>query len=457
MSSFFKQPEGTINPGQAGSLLRILDSVIVAGRTILNRRGRQPTAPHHPPHSIAELCTELVKHRGEASGLALAREILDRYAMLKESDKLLFFEILLRNFPIDAERVIAAAERYRNNPNFDRLGELAKAMASPRQKLFRRLNMVPGGTGALVEMRGDLLNFLPQKPTLSALEAELKLLLIEWFNRGFLQLQQINWDSSARVLEKIIEHEAVHEINGWSDLRSRLKEDRRLFAFFHPAMPDDPVIFVEIALGRNSATAIAPLIDIKRQVLELTDVDTATFYSISNCHSGLQGISFGNFLIKQVTEHLRAEIPSIKRFETLSPVPGFRDWLQHLLHKKPLPPDLKLLRNLNKPGYDWSGCSASVRSMCLRLCADYLIKAKRGELPVDPVARFHLSNGAYLDNIHWAADLSANGLRRSYGLMVNYVYKPEDIEKNHEAYFEECKVAVSGNLRKLMRGKNNHR
>lgn len=442
-------------PRQASALARILDSVMDAGRVILNRRRGSSDSIDGRPDAIAEQCSELVSHRGEASGLALASEILEAYAELPAEGRWHFFEILNRDFSTDPDKVVQAAERYRQAPDNARLSALRKAIESPRQKLFRRLNMAPGGTGALVRMRGHLLARLRERPALRAIDSDLRHLLIAWFNRGFLTLERINWDSSARVLEKIIEYEAVHEINGWQDLRGRLKEDRRLFAFFHPAMPNDPVMFVEIALGRGSASAIRPLIEADRRLLDSAGADTATFYSISNCHIGLQGISFGNFLIKQVAEDLRLELHRIKRFETLSPIPAFRHWMQQALadggYSGALMDDLKTACVLLAENSTEVPKDDKIRDASLRLCAHYLLNEKRDDYPLDPVARFHLGNGAYLDRINWAADGSIAGAERSFGLMVNYVYKPGDIEKNHEAYFADGKVAASGNVRKLAR------
>jgi malonyl-CoA decarboxylase len=417
----------------------MLDSVLEAGHAILNGQMGSTNKPDGEPDSIARRCAALVGHRGEASGLALAQDILDAYQQLTEEARWQFFDLLARDFATDSSAVSQSAEQYSAEPDFQNLDALRKAIESPCHKLFRRLNMTPGGTGALVRMRGDILARLPNCPELAAIESDLKHLLITWFNRGFLSLQRINWDSPASVLEKIIKYEAVHEINGWDDLRNRLKDDRRLFAFFHPALPDDPVIFVEIALGKGSAKAIGPLISTKRSAPDAADFNTATFYSISNCHNGLQGISFGNFLIKQVAMDLGVEIPSIKRFETLSPVPGFRRWM------------LETNKNSGNDDVEPGSLDDSTKDLLVNMCAKYLLEAKQGDYPVDPVARFHLGNGALLDQIHWAADLSKTGQQRSFGIMVNYVYKPKEIEKNNEAYFAKGLIAASNGVRKLAR------
>jgi malonyl-CoA decarboxylase len=439
-------------PRPAGALSRILESVVDVGRVILNRQRGQTEVAIGQPETIAVQCRELINHRGEASGLALAAEILDAFQDLSEEGRWHFFELLLRDFSTDPDTVIHAGNLYTQQPVFERLNELAKAIESPRRKLFRRPNQAPGGTGALVRMRSDLVDRLHERPELTPIDSDLKHLLIAWFNRGFLVLERINWDSSARVLEKIIEYEAVHEINGWDDLRGRLRKDRRLFAFFHPAMPDDPVIFIEIALGKGSADAIQTLLDSDRELLDSSIVDTATFYSISNCHRGLTGISFGNFLIKQVTENLRQELENIQRFETLSPVPGFRRWMEHSLSTGVSVGAIRDDLNIAKVLLNSSQTpDVSVRDASRRLCAHYLVSEKRNGLPLDPVARFHLSNGAYLDRINFAADDSDAGRQRSFGMMVNYVYDLSEIEKNHEAYFSRDLVAASENILKLAR------
>lgn len=438
---------------QPGAFSRVLDSILEAGHTLLSLQRGPAEQLAGNPERLGKACAELVEHRGEASGLVLAREILDAYENLSWEDREQFFAILQRDFSTDANSVVHAAQRYESDPAHERLDALRRAIESPCLKLFRRLNMAPGGTSALVALRGHMLSLPPGRCELAATESDLKHLLIAWFNRGFLELQGIDWDSSARVLEKIIEYEAVHEINGWDDLRNRLKRDRRLFAFFHPAMPDDPIIFVEVALGRGSASAIEPLIRSERADPCLTKPNTATFYSISNCHKGLQGISFGNFLIKQVAADLASELPSIKRFETLSPVPSFASWLHKVIAGKArceaLDKELHMILPLVAETEPLDSSGEAVQQAGLKLCAHYLLNEKHGDFPADPVARFHLGNGAALDQVHWAADTSEVGRKRSLGIMVNYLYEAGDIEKNHEAYFGEAVVVASKGVCKL--------
>ncbi len=437
------------------TLSRMLESILDAGRDILERSGANKKSRSGRPEDLGEQCRELLSHRGEASGLFLASEILAGYEALPQEGRLLFFELLSKEFSADPDAVIQAAESYRSEPSFERLTKVAKAVEAPRQKLFRRLNMAPGGTSRLVKMRGHLLKVLEERPELRPLDSDLRHLLIAWFNRGFLVLDRIDWSSSACVLEKIIEYEAVHEINGWEDLRGRLEDDRRCFAFFHPAMPDDPLMFVEVALTNSNATAIQPLIASDREIEDARKAATATFYSISNCHQGLQGISFGNFLIKQVTEELRHDLRNIKHFETISPVSGFRRWLESSATNEDLPDslleDLRLANTFLQrlPDPVEPGLSEQVRDAFLRLCAHYLLNEKSDGKPLDSVARFHLGNGASLERINWAADDSPTGVDRSAGIMVNYVYRLNDIEKNHENYFAEGKIAASSTVRKL--------
>jgi malonyl-CoA decarboxylase len=295
-------------------------------------------------------------------------------------------------------------------------------------------------------MRGDLLEVLPSNPALKGVDSDLKHLFVSWFNKGFLELRRIDWSSPALVLDKIIAYEAVHEINGWDDLRSRLREDRRCFAFFHPALENDPLVFVEIALTDDTPGAIAPLLQQDRELPNLEKVNTVVFYSISNCHPGLAGVSFGNFLIKNVVEELKKELPTLKTFVTLSPIPGFRKWLLHadlsgLVGEKLA---AKVLEPLGRV------VDSGVYDALVKLCAHYLLREKFRDLAKDPVARFHLGNGARLHGLHRAADLSAKGREQSAGIMVNYLYDLSKIEINHEAYFERGKISVSPAVSRLL-------
>ena len=434
--------------------MRFLDSILAAGREMLERRWPEQTGPQ----ALGERCKALLTHRGDASGLALAQEIMSAYASLSREDRNDFFGFLSEEFAIQPAAILDAADTYRRELSYDALSQLRGALESPLRTLFGRINMVPGGTRAMVKMREDLLEILGQRPDLRPLDDDLRQLLGTWFNRGFLMLARIDWGSPARVLERIIEYEAVHEINGWDDLRNRLQDDRRCFAFFHLAIEDDPLIFLQVALTHGITTAIDPLLAIDRTLEDPNDTDTAVFYSISTCHKGLHGISFGHFLIKQVVEELRREFENIKQYATLSPVPGFRHWVE-TASEGGLPPviaeHLESARALPSES-DYGGeCELlePVSEMLTQLAAYYLLEAKRGDgQPVDSVARFHLANGASIGGINWGADGSDAGLERSFGIMVNYVYALSDIERNHEAYFQEGRVIASSGVRKLVKG-----
>ena len=441
-------PEDLDKPvsGAMTTLGRTLGSVMEAGREILARRRRGETPVANSAAALIELCRELIDHRGEASGLALAGEIIAGYQLLPESARQAFFTGMVAEFDVDSGVIVEAAQHYRDHPDLEGLWNLTRAVEAPRLKLFRRINMAPDGTRALVVLRGHLLPLLQANPDLRAIDSDLRHLFISWFNKGFLELRRIDWSSPAMVLEKIIDYEAVHEINGWDDLRSRLREDRRCFAFFHPALANDPLVFVEIAFTDDVPGDLAPLLVQGRETSPPDQFNTVVFYSISNCHPGLAGISFGNFLIKNVVEELTKEMPSLKTFVTLSPVPGFRRWLlgadlQGLVAEELIP---RVKEPLGKV------VEATVYDALLKLCAHYLLREKSREAPLDPVARFHLGNGARLHRMHGGADLSVKGREQSAGIMVNYLYDLAKIEENHEAFFDQGKIAVSRTITRLL-------
>ena len=428
------------------SLGRTLVSVMDAGREILARRRRGTPAVANSAAELMTLCRELIDHRGEASGLALAGEIIAGYMKLPTAARVDFFTGLARKFDVDAAAINAAAASYQSRPDLENLWTLTRAVEAPRQRLFRRINMAPEGTRTLVALRGHLLPLLQANPQLRAIDSDLRHLFVSWFNKGFLSLRRIDWSSPAMVLEKIIDYEAVHEINGWDDLRSRLQEDRRCFAFFHPALAYDPLVFVEIALTDAIPADLAPLLVQQREPLPPKKINTVVFYSISNCHPGLAGISFGNFLIKNVVEELRKEMPGLKTFVTLSPVPGFRRWLLEadlggLVNAELIPRVRQPVgRVVEQPVFD----------ALLKLCAHYLLRVKSGDGPMDPVARFHLGNGASLYRMHGGADLSLKGREQAAGIMVNYLYDLARIEENHEAFFDQGKIAVASAVSRLL-------
>lgn len=411
-------------------------------------------------------CKQLLSERGEASGVSLAQETLALYAQLSKDEQTAFFHSLKAEFSPDPGKVLAAAAAYAESPDSARLAVLTREAEPPRQELLRRLNRAPGGTRAIVGMRERLLEVLPKDRELQQVDADFHHLLQSWFNPGFLRIARVDWHTPATLLEQLIRHEAVHEIRGWSDLRRRLQDDRRCFAFFHPALPEEPLIFVEVALLADMPNAIEPLIDIYSTPAAHKDFHVAAFYSISNCQPGLRGISMGNFLIKQVAGLLAAEFPRVKQFCTLSPIPGFRDWLRRTLalpeEGSALPEAVReslaavrrtvgplLERNVGEMRAAERLREKSANDL-LRLCAAYLMGIGEPDgITHDPVARFHLNNGAYLDRLNIGGDLSDKGLRQSLGLMVNYVYDLKTIERNHEQ-FMAGKVEASKQVRGLV-------
>jgi len=440
----------------------LLQSISERGRELLARaRGRGKPSGEVRTENLVELCEHLLSGRGEASGVALAAEILDAYRDLKTGERVAFFEALAHRFGPDRKRLKSAAESYLTKPSEAGEEELQEAAEPRRQEIVRRLNLAPDGTETLVAMRAHLLDALSRRADLAAVDRDFVHLFSSWFNRGFLVLRRIDWSSPAIVLEKIIRYEAVHEIQDWNDLRARIDPpDRRCYAFFHPALTDEPLIFVEVALTKEIPGAIAPILARGRKPLDPREATTAVFYSISNTQKGLAGVSFGSFLIKQVAEEISREFPKLETFVTLSPVPGFAKWLARerktevsgAIHDS----DRAALALLDTPGWEQNEKSrAQLEAPLSALAAHYFLNAKTSYgRPVDPVARFHLGNGAALAHIHAFADLSPRGLQQSHGIMVNYHYDLAEIEKNHEAYAEASEVVASKEVRKLLRPEN---
>jgi malonyl-CoA decarboxylase len=393
---------------------------------------------------LAQLCDALLAESGEYASTALAREAVAKWQSLDERAREQFFDVLAERYSPSEERLKAAAAAYQAEPSSENLIRLQQASESPRRELFDRLNMAPGGTAALVLMRSILLRKIKERPHWRPLDYDLRRRLRSWFNRGFLRLERIDWRTSALVLEKLIEYEAVHAVQGWPDLRRRLASDRRCYAFFHPQLPDEPIIFIEVALTRGMSARVQPLLEVRAPVGDPGLADCAMFYSITNCQEGLRGISFGNQLIKQVAEDLKREFPHLRRFATLSPIPEFRRWLE-----KNAAPELR--ERIADPAWHLGEVPDALEKELLRLCAYYLVKAKEGEEPLCPVARFHLGNGASLDRLNFLGDSSESGMARSAGLMVNYVYWLAELEKNHERYFRERVVSASPAVEKLAR------
>lgn len=379
----------------------------------------------------ASTARALLRLRGDTAGRALAELLVRRYQSLTNNQKIGFFRLLLDEFGADRSAVDSAIANYQTEPTEQTLVTLAEAADSRRLELFRAINTAPGGITALLDMRTVLLAHRRDVPELEPVEKDLKHLLGSWFNRGFLRLEQLTWETPAHILESLIKYEAVHEIRGWTDLRRRLAPDRRSFGFFHPALPDEPIIFVEVALTKGLATSIQDVIDAPTLAPEAegaSDADTAIFYSITNCQTGLRGISFGSFLIKQVTERLAGEQPTLTTFSTLSPIPGFAIWLAE-----------------NRPNIDTTDDASMVQS-----CATYLLTERRRSLPQDSVARFHLRNGACVEQINWRGDTSVKGMAESHGLLVNYLYSGQDITANNEALTLDGVVTASRQVADLL-------
>ena len=378
---------------------------------------------------IDDLCQALLSSRGDVSGMSLAQLILDRYADLDDDDKLAWFLLLANDMDVPAEVAIAAIKAYQDAPSAKNYEAMTAAVEPARLQLIRRLNQTHDATAKLVAMREDLIRFLPEHSDLGKLNVDFKHLFASWFNRGFLVLRPINWSSPAHILEKIITYESVHEIENWDDLRRRLQpEDRRCFAFFHPAMPDEPLIFVEVALTKGTPNSIQNVLLENRDAMAAEKADTAAFYSISNCQAGLAGISFGNSLIKTVVQHLLRELPQIQNFVTLSPIPGLVKWLR-------------------ETGNFDADATAEIH---MQLSAYYLLNAKHHNgQPRDPVARFHLNNGALVGAVHANADKSKNGMAQSCGVMVNYRYDLSRISENHEAFANQQTVIAEKSVKTL--------
>ena len=435
---------------RTGMLDQLWTSIADAGRDLVRGRLGGRRRP-----SIEGLCRDLLSTRGEASGAALARELLETYQAMPGADRLRFFIMLAQDYAAEPARIMAAVDAYRREASPATVQALRRACETPRHELFERLNIAPGGTRAIVTLRAELLQHLPEHPELRAVDADLRDLLASWFNPGFLTLTRIDWNSPASLLEKFLRYEKVHRMQALEDLKRRLAPDRRCFAFFHPALPDEPLIFVEVALVGGMADKVQPLIDPQASIDDPTTADTAVFYSINNCLEGLRGVTLGNFLIKLVVADLAREFPDLKTYATLSPVPGFSAWLRQALadsgNKVIAAADRKLLAALDRPGWHREPETVEkLKGVLCRLCAHYLVREKRSGRPRDPVARFHLGNGARLERINWLGDVSAKGLEESFGLLVNYKYDTGQIERNHELYTNTGEVVISSAVKGLL-------
>lgn len=434
-----------------GSLLRSLSET--AGGLLARLRPAKTRKK-----DILELADALLAGRGESSDIAVAREFLDAYEGSTDTDRLAFLTLLGGRFGPDRVRLDLALKEFQEQPTARAAREMHEAAEPRRLELFRRINLARGGTKGLLRMREDVLRNLPAHPELSSVDEDFKHLFATWFNRGFLMLARLDWTTPANVLEKIIRYEAVHEIASWDDLRSRLEpKDRRCFAFFHPTMEDEPLIFVAVALTSAVPEAIAPLLANVWGPVPEGGATTAVFYSISNCQVGLKGVPLGDFLIKQVVEELQRELPPLKTFVTLSPVPGFMRWLAQERSRETsdyvTDEDRAALALLDRP--DWHldpETAATLKSRLFPAVAAYLLAARTDSgRPLDPVARFHLGNGARLERINWLSDLTPKGLGQAAGFMVNYLYEIDRMERNRVAFAEQGEIASSHAVRRHLR------
>ncbi len=433
----------------------MLNSIVVNGRALRDSAFRRTSTR---TRTVEAMLGTLLSVRGEASGVTIAREILDHYKTLSPEERGAFFKRLATEYGPNIAHLDKAWAAYEKARSPESFRNLLRAVEPPRQELFRRINRASGGTAALVAMRWDLIKMSQNDPSIIGVDDDLAHLLGSWFNPGFLILQRVSWSSPADILERIIRHEAVHTIQGWEDLQRRVQpSDRRCYAFFHPSLVDEPLIFVEVALTAGIPGSIQEVLADKRAELQSTAATTAVFYSISNCQPGLKGISLGNFLIKQVVLELKKDLPNLKTFVTLSPAPGFGAWLKKTINEPPLlgfeASDIKLLGRLETGGWHQDKQFVeSIRSLMMKLGSTYYLTAKsKGGAPLDPVARFHLGNGARLERLNWLGDISPKGLAEGAGLMVNYLYDLETIEANHEAYANVGQIAAAPAIHKAAR------
>ena len=404
--------------------------------------------------SIISLCDDLISHKGAAFGITVARDITELYQSLSTENKLLFFKKINDKYKPSFTKVNEAIENYTKSQNEKTLSDLFKVSEGKRRELFRRMNMAPNGTSIIVALREDLLKILKDNRDLLPLDDDLRHLFRAWFNPGFLKLQKITWDTKAAVLEKIIKYERVHQIMDMNELKRRLGGDRRFFSYFHPALEDEPIIFVQVALTKGLGKSIQEIM--KPSNDDQNNYNTATFYSISNCQEGLSRVTLGNFLIKRVVYEIQEELPHIKNFGTLSPIPGFVDWFSYLEESK----IKNILGNLKDQSLSflksWDlkiGDNRIIenKDVIMKLATHYIVNEKNEKgLPVNDVCRFHLGNGAIVDDIVINGNISETGFKRSFGVMVNYLYELKNIEKNHEDFINNKKVIFSDKLKKYL-------
>ena len=431
-------------------LKQIISSIADAGQKLLNRKDIKK----NDIDMILSLCDDLISNKGAAFGITVARDVTKLYKALSFDNKLIFFKKINKKYKANFTEVDEAINLYKISPNEKTLANLFKVSSGKRRELFTRMNMAPNGTSVIIELREDLLKVLKDNKDLKVLDDDLRYLFKGWFNPGFLKLEKITWDTKAAVLEKIIKYERVHQMNDMNELKRRLGEDRRFFSYFHPALEDEPIIFVQVALTKGLGKSIQELM--KPTSNEKKNYDTATFYSISNCQEGLSRVTLGNFLIKRVVYELQEELPHIKNFGTLSPIPGFAEWFSYLEDSKIKniltdlkDKDLSFLKSKNLKIGD--NRIIENKEVLIKLVTHYIVNEKNKDgLPMNDVSRFHLGNGAIVEDIIINANVSEQGFKRSYGVMVNYLYELNNIEKNHEDYMNNKKVIVSDKIKKYI-------
>ena len=432
------------------NLRQIISSIADAGKQLFNKKDIKK----NDLDSILSLCDDLISNKGAAFGITVARDITELYQTLSIENKILFFKSINEKYRPSFTKVNEAIDVYKNSQNEKTLSDLFKVSEGKRRELFMRMNMAPNGTSIIVSLREDLLKILKENRDLVSLDEDLKHLFKSWFNPGFLKLKKITWDTKAAILEKIIKYERVHHMKDMNELKRRLGEDRRFFSYFHPALEDEPIIFVQVALTNGLGRSIQEIM--KQSSGDEKKYDTATFYSISNCQEGLSRVTLGNFLIKRVVYEIQEELPHIKNFGTLSPIPGFVDWFSYLEESK----IKNILGNIKNQDVMFLKSKdlkigdkriIDNKEAIIKLVSHYIVNEKnRDGLPVNDVSRFHLGNGAIVEDVIINANISENGFKRSFGVMVNYLYELKNIEKNHEEYMNKKKVILSDKLKKYL-------
>ncbi|MDC1082653.1 malonyl-CoA decarboxylase family protein [Candidatus Pelagibacter sp.] len=432
------------------NLRQIISSIADVGKQLFNKKDIKK----NDLDSILSLCDDLISNKGAAFGITVARDITELYQTLSIENKILFFKSINEKYRPSFTKVNKAIDVYKNSQNEKTLSDLFKVSEGKRRELFMRMNMAPNGTSIIVSLREDLLKILKENKDLVSLDEDLKHLFKSWFNPGFLKLKKITWDTKAAILEKIIKYERVHHMKDMNELKRRLGEDRRFFSYFHPALEDEPIIFVQVALTNGLGRSIQEIT--KQSSGDEKKYDTATFYSISNCQEGLSRVTLGNFLIKRVVYEIQEELPHIKNFGTLSPIPGFVDWFSYLEESKIKNilgniknQDLMFLKSKDLKIGDKR--IIDNKEAIIKLVSHYIVNEKNSDgFPVNDVSRFHLGNGAIVEDIIINANISDVGFKRSFGVMVNYLYELKNIEKNHEEYMNKKKVILSDKLKRYL-------